>query len=242
MSLGLVLALLIPAKYSNAGSTSNAEFTVKYDLDATEVTYCTLGPARALPGLVETSGSSVTTTEVADTDPFAGLAAGDILIASKDSTNRFVRSIITFTSASEVVVDAAWDLSADYQVSARELECGTGAENGWLDVGGFDVWAVLLEIDQMNVTGGIDVRIECRTGNLNASPVQVFPETDPGASNTYQNYDGTAGIELRTLTIGNGYIFQQCRVGIKIGTSDDGGDLTTNAERIDIGLVRYLVR
>lgn len=234
----LALSIAFPA-LSFGGSTSQADFAVLYDLDATAITYCSLGPAFDLVGDIETAGSSTTTTEVADTDPFAPLAAGDIIIASK-AESVLVRAVVTKTSASSVVVSSAWDLSADYKAKARKLTCGTTANDGWLDVGNYDTWAILFNIQQVNVTGGIDVQVQCRTGNLNAQPVQVFPTCTTGSCDTVQNYSGAAGLASTTLVVGTQFPFSQCRVGTLIHTADDGADTTTAAERINIGLVRYL--
>jgi hypothetical protein len=245
----LILALNSPL-YS--GEPTVANYTYTYDLDATSVTYCKVvghdgtpfGTGISVTGKIATSGSSATTTEVADTDPFTGIGVGDILIVDKGTgaENALVRVVATATSVSSVAVNSAWDLETDqagnsgYFFKWRDLRCGTAATDGWIDVSAKIRSTIVFQLDQVNVTGGVDVRIECRDGFLGAAANQVFPQCASGSCNTYQNYT-TAGIASRTKVVIDEN-WSQCRVGLKIGSADDGGDTGANAEQITIGLVK----
>ncbi len=227
-----------------------ANFALRYDLDSTSVVYCKVTGNQGNPfggpisgaGLIKTSGSSATTTEVADTDPFADNAAGDVLLVDKGTVNTdaLIRIIITDTSASSNVVDAAWDIEnggSGYAFRWLKQTCGTGAENGWIDIGEAKSFTIGFELDQVNVTGGVDVQVQCRGSAIGASPTQVFPACASGSCNTYQNYT-TAGIASATFVQGDNLPVSQCRVGIKIGSADDGSDTGADKEQIDITLKR----
>lgn len=97
--------------------------------------------------------------------------------------------------------------------------CGTLAASGWLYTWGVDQTSFFFHLDQMVVTGGIDMKIECRE---DAASTVTTVYTSP-------NYTSTGTI--RVIIPENYY---QCRMGFKIGTSDDGGDLTTNLEKISV--------
>lgn len=236
----LLAALVLPSVPARAADQVSANFMVGYDLDATDATYCRVIGDNGSPfshGIlnldrITTSGSSTTTSEVTDTDPFTDLSVNDVIEVTKNDGSTLLRTIAVRTSASAVVVDSAWNIedSTGYVFRWWKTVCGTGAEDGWISVAGADTFSVIFQLDQVNATGGIDVQIQCRAPGKGKSPVQVFPDCESGACATYQNYT-TAGVASATAVVGD-EPWGECRIGVKIGSADDGGDLTTNAERI----------
>ena len=215
---------------------------VKYDLDSTTVVYPIMKGAGGRPfsspisgnAAIKTTGSSATVAAVtASTYPFLDVVVGDILIVNETS-----RLVIARASADSITVDTAIDLSAltgGYTFGFYHVIVGTGADgDGWFHVGDLTSMGIALQIDQMVVTGGIDVRVECKAAAIGAAPIQVWPYCLIGVCGTYQNISGTAGIADRGA-IGTDVGWQEeCRVGLKIHTADDGGDLTTDREQVTI--------
>lgn len=241
---GLGLGLLLGSLPTYAANTQSANFMVGYDLDSTSLTFCRVTGADGGPFGTWISGrypivtvnSSVTTDEVTDTDPFGPVLINDVLQVDlgTGSQNVLVRTIATRASASQITVSTAWNIDnsdAGYLFTWKKTTCGTTAADGWIDVSGWDQVGIAFSIEQVNATGGIDVQMQCKTGAVNAQPIQVFPSCTTGACNTFQNYTA-ATIASTTYAVGSeGYA--QCRLGVKINSADDGGDLTTNAERLN---------
>jgi hypothetical protein len=235
----LILAFLQPLRLE-AAEPKHATLMVLYDLDATDLTFCKLigqngssyGGFIVGDSEIETSGSSATTTEVTDTDPFDLLSAKDVIAVDTRDGTTLLRSILAKASASSITVSSAWNLDVDggYNFRWKKSVCGTGASDGWVDVAGAETVTLVVQIDQLNVTGGIDVQMQCKDQAPDSQPNQVFPTCTSGACNTYQNYT-TAGIASRSKMVLD-EPWAACRVGVKINTADDGGDLTTNAENI----------
>lgn len=247
ITLGLLGIMTIP-QVAFSAEPRTANLFVLYDLDATDLTFCRVtgktGSAYDTTGIkvekyISTSGSSTTTSEVTDTDPFSGLAVNDLLFVDQapGTISTLLRAIAVATSASAVVVNSAWDIEnggTGYTFSYFDQTCGTGATDGWVDVEGNSQVEVTFAMEQVNVTGGVDLQIQCRKSGLNPQAVQVFPSCTTGSCDTYQNYT-TAGIASSTTVVDTAS-WSQCRVGLKIGSADDGGDLTTNAERLTVTL------
>lgn len=107
--------------------------------------------------------------------------------------------------------------------------CSTGAAagDGWITVSRFEKHTVGFIMDQVNVTGGIDVQIQGRMlledGTYAAAVSTLFQFTNKTA------VDGT---DDQLVTVVDG--IAQIRVGIKIGTADDGDDTGANAEQITV--------
>ena len=240
--VGFLLAAWL-AEPALAGESNVANLYYNYPLDATAITYCrvagkggsSFGSGIAGNGRIQTSGSSATTVETTtDSNPFADLAVGDILSVRGLDGAVQNRVIITYTSDSSVAVNTAWDLSSPsggYAFQWYRPICGTAATSGWVTVAGSDVTTITFQLDQVNVTGGIDMRIECRSGGLGTAAVQVFPTCTTGSCATVQNYT-TAGLASRTTVVITAP-FNECRMGVLINTADDGGDTGANEEQIN---------
>lgn len=239
-------ALLLGALPARAQST--ASFMVLYDLDATAVTYCRVTGSDGSPfgtwipggGKIFTSGSSATTSEVlASSNPFTPVSVSDVVQVDLGTgpQNVLLRAVAARASAAQITVGAAWNIdnsSAGYNFGWKKTTCGTAATSGWISVAGFNKFTLTFSLIQISATGGVDVQMQCRGQDVGAQPVQVFPSCTTGACNTFQNYT-TAGIASSTTVVGN-EPWGECRIGVKIGSADDGGDFTTNAEQITAGL------
>lgn len=220
-----------------AGAQGHVRLVVEnYDLDSTTFTYCiaTEVPLSGL-GRIETSGSSATVTAVDSTaTPFARVEIGDIIYVTNLAGNQDTRFVTAKASSISLTVNAVvdWDITGGYAFTWREVNCGTADTDGWFPVDQFVVdppYAVTMvaQVDQINVTGGINFRWECAAGV--EKPVRVCPAT--GSTNiTLATIDG------RTACIID-FPFDRCRIGMAIGSADDGGDLTTNMEQIKMYVI-----
>lgn len=202
--------LLLPV---SAQSQQTANIHYNYDVSSTSYIYCKLLGTNGNPfgaeiqgvGLAKTTGSSANIAEaVVDANPFAPLAVGDIMIFRIGGTT-YKRRIITYTSDSAVVVDAAINLgTAGVPFTYWKQSCGTAATDGWIEVGGF--WKLNVErvIGTINATS-IQTQIECQ---LNGVGIQVIDTYSTTATGTY-SYPIHSGV------------WDSCRVGVKV-TGDAG--------------------
>lgn len=251
----VLLAMIVPAA-AQQQNISIGQLAYRYDLDSTTLTYCRLlgsqqdpyGSPMAGRNAVATSGTATTVTAVTGT-PFTKVGVGDVLISNQPEGVTETVIVTAATSSSEVEVDPAvdWENGGDgYPFSWYDLECGTGAEDGWVGAPPGEHASVLLtvEYDAGDLTGGLDMKFEARGANLGSDPVQVYPGggSDCGGFLTL-NTDvctaatadvGTTSARLTLQVEPNN--FQQYRVGIKANTADPGDP--TN-EEIDV-LVTYV--
>lgn len=114
--------------------------------------------------------------------------------------------------------------------------CATGiaAGDGWMVKAYNQYLSVSMEIDQVVVTGGIDFRIEARMLNDDGTytaGIAIWPAD--GAKNKTLATGADNEIQLVPDHV------YQIRVGIKIGSADDGDDETTNAEEISVVVNQY---
>lgn len=234
----LLGVLLLPTLLLAQGRDVNHIFVEKYDLDATDATACVTSD-QVFPGsgMATTSGSSTTVTSLGSTGSFDGVAVGDTLYF-RLASGVIVRYITAKASANSITIDTAATLSADATVgvafSYRTRSCGTAAGSGWMNVQGYDFKTLVLQIDQLNVTGGISVKWQCRARGDQVAAVDVYP----GAEGTCPGGSVSSGFCNYTAVTGFALVIEepwaQCRVLMKIGSADDGGDTGANAENINI--------
>lgn len=226
--------LLIPLWSSGQGRDQGFPILEVYDLDATDLTYCNTGAIAKGDGTVTTSGSSTTVT-AAVTTAFNAVAAGDTIYFNLPS-GRVVRYIASVTDGDTLVLTAAVNITAAAPFEYRERACGTTATDGWVNVQDYDTRNIILQIDQVVATGGISVHWQCKGRGDQAGPVKVWPGNGADCGS------GTLSSGLCNFATGTTHAFSvvidepwaQCRVGLKIGSADDGDDLTTNAENVNI--------
>lgn len=246
----LLVSLLLPA-IAEAQEIRNANFMFKYDLDATVITYCRVegkggdpfggGVQGSKPINISSANGNVTAT-TALSAPFFGLAVNDVVTVRYGTGVIDQRVIVTFTDSDTIVVDSAFTTTTTgIAFEFYKTRCGTTVNDGWIDIGNYAYRSIAFQIEQVNVTGGIDVQWQCKDSALGSQPIQVFPSCTTGACNTFQNYAGIAGITSRTKLVMN-EPWAACRVGIKINSADDGGDLTTNAEQLTATVTVQLQR
>lgn len=240
----VLLALLIAAPSFAQTTTPKAVFVTAYDLDATDPTYCvTTGQngnpwaaPRVGPSNIKTSGSSATVTEVTtDSLPFALLGVGDQIFV-----NGNVRYITAKASGASITVNSAVNIEnsgAGYPFQWNDVACGTAATDGWIPVNGASVIKVSVQVDQLNVTGGINVTIQCKDNTHDTVPITIYPDPNDSSAEESHTMNYTA-VQANSYSVP--VPWDACRVGLEIGTADDGGDLTTNAE--DITATIHVVR
>lgn len=242
----LLAGLLVLPNLSYAQETKTGTLFYKFDLDSTSFTYCKVTglngaaiDAKPIPNdfKIKTTGSSTSVTEnTASTNPFTLLSAGDILVVQRIDGTTDVREIVTRTDAANVVIDSAVDWSGGFFFGWFKQSCGITATDGWIDVQGAESVGITFMLEQVNVTGGIDVRWECKDSSFANNPVIVYPgETDGCGGGTLSSGNcnfTTAGITSRTKVV----LYESwsaCRLGVKIGSADDGDDTGANLERIN---------
>lgn len=221
----LALALVLPAAAQEVERIGIAY--QRYELDATTMTYGSVA-SRPCGGAVETSGSSTTiSADQAAADAFAGVVNGNVLVIYTDPPSvRLVTGVAGVPDA--VVVDEAINLTTPTRCEIRSQTTGTTSAVGWIDVSrwtGVSAWVDLAQY--VGDGNGVDWQIECRGVMENGTTTIVFPESSPPQNDTAVFSDW--------IGIGTDYFSpHECRFGIKHNTADDGNDLTTNREILNV--------
>jgi hypothetical protein len=244
--LALLLGLLPGAAFAQGVDT--AYWAINYNISSSSYTYCVekglngnpFGGSISGAAPIKTSGSSTTVVEnTSSTNPFALLSVGDVIIVTFADGTSSVRNITAKASAASITVDTAIDLSAGYAFRWYQTVCGTGATNGWLDVGNYADKTYILEYNQGDIDS-LDVRWECKYDSPTAAPVVVYPSKNDtcgqGTQTTAQECNfTTAGITSR-LAVTDYSPAVACRVGLKYHSTDTS-DATTNREQINLTFV-----
>lgn len=230
---------------------STLAVVIGYDLDSTSFVYpIALGPT-AVPSTVirpqaaegwytrpaapsgatldpriKTANYSATAVScVASGAAFSPVSAGD-LVQTTDVFNRPVyASIFAKTDNNTVTLDRSLDLTqtgcATYRY--RKVEAGAALYDGWFSVAGYEYSTIQIDVAQMVVTGGLDFQVECASAHaLTTSKVLA-------SSNI--NIAGSFAVAIPEP-------WDICRVGMKIGTSDDDSPTSTDNEKISVYAIR----
>jgi hypothetical protein len=234
-----ILTALVLAWAGVLNAENPLPLVVNYDLDATSYTYCrhvggaVIGKPKDVFLPITTSGSSTTVTSVASNGAFTTVVVGDILYFNIPQTDAALaatagpvtRYVTARASADSITINAAVELPASgITFSYTAPECGTTAADGWFGIDSYDAATLQIQIAQLNVTGGIDYSLEC--GLI----------IGPSTSGIYTS-DSVATANLTavgTTTIALSEPYNICRLGLKIGSADDGDDLTTNTEQVTV--------
>lgn len=230
-----------------------ANFFLLYDLDATSITYCRVanlngdpfgGPVTVALGKLKTSGSSATVVEnTASSNPFLAIAIGDIIVANTGDETTKYGVVIAKASNASLTIHAARDWSAGYNFGILRPACGTAATSGWIDFpAGFENKLIGFHLKQISgVTGGIDMRVECKNGYPDAAPDPVYPSSSTATCGGGTNASGFCNFTTAGITTGNVEVMvdeshRSCRVGLLIHTSETAETLESDNERITVGL------
>lgn len=224
---------------------------IGYDLDSTSLVYpIALGPT-AVPSTVirpqaaegwytppaSASGSTesrlIKTADydptvvscVASTSSLEPVSAGD-LVQVTDVYNRPVyASIFSKASANEVEFDRSVDLTASncHNYRYRKLVVGSAVYDGWFSVAGHEYTTVQIDVAQLAVTGGVDIQVECSAAHA-LTTASVLASSNITATGSY--------------AVAIPEPWDICRVGLKIGTSDDDSTPATENEKISVYAIR----
>lgn len=249
-----LLALALLAAPAVAQERRSASFMNLYDVDSGTLNYCVMrgyggdpfaGPIPG-PSRIETSGSSTTVTEVTTGDnPFNDLAVGDTIIVDRGQGNVDTVVVVAKASAASITVSSAvnWENGTTGRSwSWYDQTCGTGATNGWINVGE-PIINMTIQYEQGDLDALL-VRWECKTSAVGAAPVVLYPgESDGCGGGTLASGHcsfTTPGITSRLSVVDTASSFSQCRLGVAYATTDTS-DATTDLEQVTgtITLVRY---
>lgn len=248
LALVAALALVAPVHAQDAVNEAlpSLPLFASYDLDSASYTFGWYtgqgdqiwGPQRLGAAKVKTVGLSATVSAfTAATAPFAQVSVGDLLfVATSGATpggtadgtlGRTTFMLVTAKADSDNVTVAAAtatgtiDLSLGYTFRWLKFNTGTASTDGWIPMKGITAANFVYAITQQNTTTGIDYKVECK-GGLDPTAITVIGPT------------------TKTTTYGGGNVLTEpwafCRFGIKLTSTDDGGDAGVNAEQISVTL------
>ena len=251
-ALAVALVALSGAARVWSVEQSTLAVVVGYDLDSTSFVYpIALGPTMlpstvirpqavegwfervAAPGSPTLSPRIKTATEgtasvvscVSSGSAFSPVSTGD-LVQFNDKFNRpLYASIFDKTDANTATFDRTVSLTqtgcAAYRY--RKVEAGAAIYDGWFSVSGREYTTVFIEVAQLVVTGGVDIKVECAVNHALAA-AQVLASS---------NITAVGGFAVAIPEP-----WDVCRVGLKIGTSDDDSPAATDNEKISVYAIR----
>lgn len=219
----LALLVLLPSLVSAQQAQRTARLYYNYDVSSTSYIYCKYTGSGGSPfgaelkgyGLIKTTGSTTTLDELdAASNSFTGMAAGDLLLIRNAGTGvTSLRRIVTFTSVSQVVVDAAIDLgTAGVTFNWLKQSCGTAATDGWVDVSLFYRLTFERALTTFNATS-IQTQVECQLNGVGSYTIDTSSVTATGSY---------------AYSIGSG-VWDSCRMGVKV-TTDTGLQSLTGSQ------------
>jgi hypothetical protein len=177
---------------------------------------------RAGTARVKTSGSSATVASNTASAGALGLVAVNDLLLFNVKGQLLERLVTAKADADSVTVNSAIDLSAGYSYTYKRRYFGPDTEDGWISVAGFSGVAFLVDVDQMNGTGGITTSAECRI----AGPLAIVHQV--GTDNITAAGSKVYTVDLRLAA------YDQCRIGIRWATNDDGSDTGSAQEQVSV--------
>lgn len=250
-ALAVALVALSGAARVWSVEQSTLAVVIGYDLDSTSFVYpVALGPTAVpstlirpqavegwyTPVAVESGATVDRRIKTADYDPtvvpcvssssaLEPVSTGD-LVNTQDVFNRPVyASIFSKTSANSVEFDRSVDLTqsgcAAYRY--RKLTVGSAIYDGWFSVAGWGYTTVVIDVAQMNVTGGIGLQVECAAAHA-LTAAQVLASSNITAVGSY--------------AVAIPEPWDVCRAGFKIGTSDADSTPATDNEKISVFAIR----
>ncbi len=220
-----LLALLLPGAVAAQTTYDTIRFPLMtdYDLDSTSYMYCittgengrVLAAGRAGAGRIKTSGSSSTVVSyMSGSNALDLLAVGDELeinagVLNSDNGVDY-RSVAAVASDNSITVNAAINLpqTNGHGYRWRQRSCAT--TGGWFPTKGFGYISVQFEPEGNVATGGIDYQLVCRIAGSDSTGVAVVGPTNVASGTTTP-----VGMRIQGP-------WDECRLGIKIGSADDG--------------------
>lgn len=210
----------------------------EYDLDSTSYTYCVttgqggrvLSPGRPGAGRIKSAAASTTVTSfTTSSGALDVVAVGDELEINGPSFQNgsenpvIFRYLTAVASDNSVTVNSAVTLTqtGGHGYLFRQRSCGTAATSGWWPMRGMGYATVQFDVAQLTATGGITYKVECRVQGAVSNPVIVSGPTVMTAAT-----DGPDGIRVQGP-------WDECRLGFKITTSDDGSDTGVDIEKLN---------
>lgn len=171
--------------------------------------------------LLSATGASCVTNGSA----FAPVSTNDLIVTNDFFGRPVYAGIFQKTDNNTVTFDRSLDLTqsgcATYRY--RKVEAGTAATDGWFSVAGYSHVTVQVDIPQMVVTGGIDVKMECKAAH------SVGVSTVLASS----NISAASAFAVSILEP-----WDVCRVGFRIVTSDSDATPSTDNEKISVFAIR----
>lgn len=250
-ALAVALVALSGAARVWSVEQSTLAVVIGYDLDSTSFVYpVALGPT-AVPSTVirpqavegwytpvaNASGATVDRLiKTADYDPTVvscvdstssldPVSAGDLVQVNDKYGRPVYASIFSKASANSVEFDRSVDLTqsgcANYRY--RKLSAGSAAYDGWFSIAGYTYTTIQIDMSQYAGTGGVDIIIECAAAHaLDFSEVLASSNIAAAAS----------------VAVAIPEPWDICRVGMKLGTSDDDSTPATENEKISVFAIR----
>lgn len=237
ITLALAFALLSSIVAAQGLEPSNAVVNAYYDLDATSFTYCryeglngSVDPTKGKPGGANITTSGLSSTTITGTGAFTNVIVGDVIHFTGTGSTVFTqlgvnsyRVVSARASADSITVFNAVTIpSTGVRFEYLRRVCGTADTSGLIPVDGLHSHTWEIGIQQINTTSGIDYELECRVRGPGATWVIVSGPTTKTAVGNYAVVVSEA--------------WNECRMGLKMTSTDDGSDVGAAMEQITINM------
>jgi len=231
--LAILLALFPIFAFSQTVQPVVFDALYLYDADEGSEQFCSLITPYNSPIPVSDkiqAAASLTVTAVSGS-PFANVAVGDQLLVTNSDGTTYKLSVATRASATSITV-AGLNNSTGSELASltltnasfkyRTLSCGTGINDGVIDISHGRNKAIGVFISQSSLSSGnLQLRVECRTGPGGVWYQMAPSLTPPAITPTYYGYATTVLGKFAATSIDG---FMQCRVGVSLSGTDTGAD------------------
>ncbi len=212
-----------------------------------------------IPGIgkIQTSGASTTVTATNTQAPFEAIQVGDFITVTQTGVStpdvrdtleggNVVTVVVTAkASANSITVNQTVTLTDGVGFTWRRAYEHNTAGGGWVPVQGFDQAKFSITIINASTTSGIDVRAECRDNIVGVDTDSVhivYPY--PGATCGFGTlatsectFTGEGVLNNLDVVIDGASGWTECRVGLKMDSTDDGVDTGADIEQIRVQFV-----
>lgn len=198
------------------------------DQAATTETFFVLGPEPGTDGSNLIQATASTTVTAVSGTPFSSAAVGDMLIIRDSGGLLYRKAIIAKASGASITVSMPAITLTNASFKLRSIRSGTATSNGSFNVGEFRGYTIQVSLDNVSLTsGGIEIRIQCRT-DPDAAWTPAYPVTLPPAAQV--PFTATVAGAYNFPTNG---VYDSCRVGLRLTGTDDA-DVAGQQERVSI--------
>lgn len=242
----VAIATTMGIGHTRAAEHRIANTMIRFDVDSTTPRACRmegvggsvfLGTQDRIPGMGRIKSaadpSANVTSNTAASGALGAVSVQDILFVKKPAALAPEFAVVlTKADADTITVDPTVSWSTGFNYSFLKTVCGTTSADGWIDVSGADEIVFTLQFSQGDLDA-LSVQFQCKSANIDAEPVVVYPSEGDGCGNAGTQVAGFCDFTPAPMTFSfeEFGVWSSCRIWFK-DKSTDASDAGANLERV----------